>query len=648
LTTAFPHLFEPVRIGRREAKNRIMRVATTCNLAAQSRVTDRQIEFYRTVARGGVGSIVSEAFRASPEGPAPLSLLAFDRGMVPGLRKLAAAIHEHDVVFIAQLAHGGRQHLARRVPPALVGPSPVACPRSGGVPHELTIGEIEQIIEFFAMSALHCIEGDCDGVEIHSAQGHLVQQFLSPFSNRRDDRYGGSFENRLRFAREVIAAVRRRVGQTPIVGLRFGVEEFTEGGLTIEDTAQIAAALNADGVLDYLSLAQGNFNTIETHLPDRHYPILAFRSQHARIKQAAPDLAVIGSTRIQTPEQAESMLAAGEADLIGLCRPLVVDPQWPNKAREARSNTIRKCIACNQCWGSLSEGEPMSCATNPEAGREWLLGPLTPAEIKRHVVVIGGGPAGLEAARTARLRGHRVTLFEAADALGGKMRAVPGIKHHEETRHLLDFLVPQVVDGGTAIRLNSRADLKTVLAEKPDAVVLATGAAAFTPDVPGDGSVPVLAPTGPVKLESAPGSHVVIMDEDGYFWGAAVAESTTQSGYRVTHVTRVFEPFREIPVVSRVPTLRALDRDGAEFRPNSEIARIERGGVVLRHYLSGREQRLDDVAALLWIGAQRQDNSLRDELKAIGFDQVHIVGDAVSPRRLRDALQEAHLAARRI
>jgi 2,4-dienoyl-CoA reductase-like NADH-dependent reductase (Old Yellow Enzyme family) len=651
MTGTYPHLFAPISLGRREAKNRIMRVATTANLADRNRVGERLLEFYRTLAKGGVGTIVTEALRISAqEAYGPGALVVHDRPAVEGLRRLADVCHAEGALLIGQLNHGGRQHLASRVIPHMVAPSAVACPRSGGVPHALSTREVRELVEMYIMCAVHCIEAGMDGVEIHGAQGHLIQQFVSPFSNRRTDDYGGSEAKRLRFPREIIDGVRQRIGRRAIVGYRLGVEEFTEGGLGIEQTLEIARSLTADGQLDYLSLSQGNFNSIETHLPDRHWPILAFQDIQSRFKSKLPDVTIIASTRIQGPEQAERVLAAGEADMIGMCRALLVDPDWPNKARRGHAEDIRRCIACNQCWGWISGGEPIACATNPTAGREYQFKKLVRAESPRHVVVVGGGPAGLEAGRVAALRGHRVTLLEAEAELGGRLKRVHSVPHYEEMRHLFDFLVPQARKAGVAIKTGVRGTVESILDEQPDEIIIATGATPSAPDIPGDGSVPVLTGDESVDLTGHEGRNVILMDEDGYYWGAAMAESLAASGKQLTVTTRFFEVFREIPMVSRIAMLRELDKRGAVLKPNMHVARTSNGGVILAHYLTQREEVVEDVAAIVWVGSAHANGSLADELRDAGVEKIRIrtVGDAFSPRRLPQALVEAHAAARAI
>jgi 2,4-dienoyl-CoA reductase-like NADH-dependent reductase (Old Yellow Enzyme family) len=653
--TAFPTLFSPVRLGPAVSRNRVMRVATTSNLAERNRVGERMLAFYRTVAEGGAGVVVSEAVRLHPaDAVVPAAIPLFDRGAIPGLRRISDAIHRAGALFVVQLNHGGRQHLGRRVG-TLLAPSAIACPRSGGVPHALTTREVEEMVECYVAAALHAREAGADGVEVHGAQGHLIGQFVSPFSNRREDRYGGSLDNRLRFPTEILESVRRRIGPRAVVGYRMGVEEFTPGGVTVEDACEMAARLVRAGLLDYLSLSQGNFNTIETHLPDRHWPQAAYRGIQRQVMVAVGGgTAVVQSTRIQTPEQAEDILTAGDGDMVGLCRALIVDPEWPEKARTGRAGEIRRCIACNQCWDWISSAEPIGCTSNPLAGREHQFGPLKRA-VPGKVLVVGGGPAGLEAARVAAERGHRVVLYERAAEPGGKFAAAHLLPHAGELRHLLDFQVSAARRAGVELSLGVEATAPMLLAEEPHAVIVAAGAEPVAPDLPGDGSVPVIAPCSVEDMARVPeraGAKLLLMDEDGYFWAAAIAEAAAgaaaRAGSRLVVATRFFEPFRELPMVSRIATLRALDRAGAEFRTSMAPVRLEAGSVMLQHYLTGREEAMEDCNALLWVGAQRARGGLYQELRDAGLERTHLVGDAFAPRRVAVALVEAQTVARAI
>jgi 2,4-dienoyl-CoA reductase (NADPH2) len=652
----FPLLFSPVAIGPAVSRNRVMRVATTSNLAEQNRVGDRMLAFYRTAAEGGAGVVVSEAARVHPaDAVTPAAIPLFDRGPVPSLRRLTDAVHKAGALFLFQLNHGGRQHLGRRVG-TLLAASELACPRSGGVPHALTTREVEQMVECFVTAAVHAMESGADGVEVHGAQGHLIGQFVSPYTNRRDDRYGGSLENRLRFPTEILAGVRRRIGHRAIVGYRLAVEEFTEGGIDTAQAAEIAALLARAGLCDYVSLSQGNFNTIDTHLPDRHWPQATYRTIQAEVKRAVGDgTVVVQSTRVQTPDQAESILAAGDGDMIGLCRALIVDPEWPAKAQGGRAHEIRRCIACNQCWDWISSAEPIGCSTNPLAGREHHFGRLRPAVMPGKVLVVGGGPAGMEAARVAAQRGHRVTLIERAGQLGGRFLAASHFPNGGELRHLPMFQEGALRRLGIALRLGVEATLPMLLAEAPHAVILATGAQPMVPPIEEDGSVPAIAASsvGEVaRLGGLSARRVVLMDEDGYYWAAAVAEAAAAqlaaAGGRLIVATRFFEAFRELPMVSRIATLRELDQARTEYRTSMAPVRIDRGAVVLRHYLTGREERIEAADALLWIGAAKARNGLFAGLKAAGIERTHLIGDAFAPRRVAAALVEAQTVARAI
>lgn len=642
----FPSLFQPIRIGTKQAPNRIMRLATLSNAVEGGLVTERMIALYLRYARGGSGTIVTEGVRVHPSNVGHgHNIQLYETAAIPSLARLAQAVQREGALLIVQFNHNGRQHHGNSIPSNLWGPSAIACPHSGGVPHAMTKSEIAEVVAGFALSALHAKQAGCDGVELHGGQGHLVQQFMSAFSNQRDDEYGGSLENRLRFACEILTAVRERVGRDFIVGMRLGVEEFTPGGFTIEESKQAAIRLRDLGVLDYLSLTQGNFNTIDTHLPDSHYGPTPHIGLHAQIKSVAGTLPVVASTRIQTPEQAEAIIAAGQADIVGLCRALIADPEWPLKASAGRSDDIRRCISINQCWGT---GGRLSCSINPTLGHELdLPAPIKVAAPKR-VLVVGGGPAGLEAARVAAERGHEVILFEGRSELGGKLAGSKRHLSYHEVSYAVDFLARQARKSAIEIRLGVTADADTILAERPQAVIIATGATPYAPPLAGDGSVPVYAYDREIPA-GFPGGAVVVMDQDGYFWAAALTEELARQGRKVYYVTRFMEPLRELPQVSRISTLRAFDELNVTCYDNMMVERAERGALMLRHaYNSQRSLQLADISALVWIGAQRVNDGLAQSLRERGFKNVRVVGDASAPRRLADAMREGHRAGRAV
>ena len=404
-----------------------------------------------------------------------------------------------------------------------------------------------------------------------------------------------------------------------------------------------------EGLIDYVSLSQGNFNSIDTHLPDRHYPQVPFRDLQASLKSVVPQATIVAATRIVTPEQAEALIAAGHADAVALGRALTVDPDWPRKAEAGEADTIRLCIGCNHCWDGLHEGSAaLTCVHNPVVGRETELAVLKPAQSPATIVVLGGGPAGMEAARVAAARGHRVVLFEKERVLGGKIVSGAAIGGHAEYINVARHLEREVRNSNAIVlRMGEAASADAVAALSPKAVVVATGATPTAPALPGDGSVPVTVSFDALPASLA-GRHVVLLDEDGYWWGAQAAEEVINRGGRLTFVTRFFEPFRELPTVSRIAALRMLDGQGATILALHQLVDVSAGCVTLSHYSSGRKTRIDTVNQVLCIGPQIPNDDCVPALRAAGIADIRVIGDAFAPRRLRHAINEAHAAGRSV
>jgi len=634
-------LFSPLSLGPKVARNRIMRLPTISNLGEKSSVSDAMVAHVARISRGGVGTVVTEGMAVHPSSVRGDKLVAaFRPEAVPGLRRLGEAVHAGGALCIAQLLHGGRQHHSSRGLPLLWAPSPVACDYSGGVAHEITREEIGDLIQGFVSAASHVMQAGFDGVEVHGAQGYLLQQFMSPLSNRREDEFGGGFENRMRFPMLVLAAVRTAVGPSGIVGYRLGVEEFSDGGLTLDDACRAAEMLSATGQIDYFSLSQGNFTSIEQHLPDRHQAPGAFTDLHATVKRHVGRIPTVTCGRFIDAAMAEQTLADDKADIIGMSRALTADPDWPRKSAGELSGDIIPCIACNQCWVSSMTGEKIRCVVNPSVGSE-LTAARPAAATRRHVLVVGGGPAGLEAARTAAERGARVTLMEAGDRLGGRLLAAADLPFQRELSDFAIYLARQAERSGAHIRLNSLATIDSIDAEGADAVILALGTQQVAPAVPSDGSIKIVTEDR-IAFPAGGTPHVIVVDEDGHNWSAAAAEFLALNGCEVTVVTPFFEVFREISSVSRGHVIAVLDRHRVRIVANTRLVRVQDGAAILRNKFSGREENLT-AAAIHWIGSLRARDDLAKALSP-RHANIHVIGDAVAPRRLVDAIAEGRHA----
>ncbi|HST65552.1 MAG TPA: FAD-dependent oxidoreductase, partial [Mycobacteriales bacterium] len=370
----------------------------------------------------------------------------------------------------------------------------------------------------------------------------------------------------------------------------------------------------------------------------------------AAVRRVAGGLPVVTCGRIVEPAAADGLIERGEADLVGLCRPLLADAEWAGKARDGRADEIRRCISCNQCWGTIIMERPVNCVHNAATGRErtWGIGTLTAAPDPKRVVVVGAGPAGLEAARVAAARGHHVVLLEAQDAVGGSVALAAGIPGHSEIGYVADFLRAAVDRAGVQVRTGAEADADAVLAESPDAVIVATGAVPRRDGLGDTGAIPVHTShdvaSGAVDLA---GKRVVLFDEDGYYQAGEVAELIGSGAAALTVVTRVWEVGREIPATSRVTTLRALDALGVTLVPTTWFGAVDGTDVILEHCLSGRLSRVDGVDAIVHIGLSAPRSGLGDALRG-RVAELAVIGDAYMPRRIADAVVEGHRAGRAV
>ncbi len=463
----FPNLFAPIRIGRLALRNRICLTGHGTGMGRDFKPDDRQIAYYAERARGGVALIMLGSQQVHPTSPGMTNLLCnYDDGIIPGLARIADAVHAHGAKILGYLSHMGIASSARPLP--LWSASAVHDQKYGEVAHAMTLAEMVELTAAYVAAARRNLAAGLDGIEVHCGHGLLLHQFLSPLTNRRVDAYGGSLENRARFPAEVLAAVRSAIGADTPLGIRISADELTDGGFSVVDTARIVPLLVAAGRLDFVDVSAGNDGDVVSnmlHEPPMGLPDAPFANLAAALRAVA-GVPVIHGTRVRNAEVAERVLAAGAADMVGMCRALIADPHLPNKARDGRAAETTPCVGCQQaCFGRLHRGKTISCVGNPRSGREVEWPELSPAPAPRRVVVVGGGPAGLEAAIVAAARGHRVVLFERGARLGGRLALAGGIDARKDWLDLIAHKVFRASALGVDIRLGITASPEAIRAE---------------------------------------------------------------------------------------------------------------------------------------------------------------------------------------
>jgi 2,4-dienoyl-CoA reductase-like NADH-dependent reductase (Old Yellow Enzyme family)/thioredoxin reductase len=650
----FERLFSPIQVGAVELRNRIIMPGMEAALTNEDgSMSERAIRFYEARARGGAAMIIPSSTAIAPEGRVtPFAPGIWNDAVIRGWADLAKAIHKHGSTLVLQLSHGGRQ-----VAPGLEAVAPSAIPSpplfrvtyatvapKPSVPRELSIAEIEDLIEKFAEGARRAKEAGADGVELHGAHGYLIAQFLSPYSNKRADAYGGTIEGRLKFAVETIKRTREMVGPDFLIQLRLSAEELTPGGLQIRETKVMVPFLVEAG-LDALSVSAGTYNLDGYHVlvPLPMDPLGTHYDRAAALKEVC-SVPVVAVGRIKDPLLAEQILREDKVDLIAMGRALIADPDLPNKAAAGDLDEIRPCLSCGLgCGVYFMSGIGMTCTLNPSAAREEEV-VITPAKKTRNVLVVGGGPGGLEAATVAAQRGHRVTLMEKSDHLGGQWRiaAMPPLKQDISTG--IKYLVAQAEKAGVTIEMNKEVTPETVDDLEPDVVVVATGAAPLVPDIPGVENEIVCTAIDVLSGEVPPGNRAVVVGGG-------------QLGLEMADYMRERE-VEQLVVVEQLPEagvglLASFARDmlsrlnawGARVITSAKIKAIIDDGVVLEK--DGEEETIHGMdSVILALGVESVDELSKQLAGKVA--EVHVIGDAKEPRNALEAVAEGAQIGMRI
>ncbi|WP_432447781.1 FAD-dependent oxidoreductase [Aliiroseovarius marinus] len=646
-------LLEPLKLRHCTLRNRIVFGAHTANMSRLGLPADQHLAYYLERARGGAGMIVVEPMPTDPT--AVLTRGNFrpaDDAVIPGFQRITEACKAEGAVMIQQLYHIGQHGDADLSYAPNMSPSGQPSYHDSDGSHAMREDEIEAQIMGFVDAARRCQQAGFDGVEIWAAYHSLIEQFWRPSSNRREDQWGGAFENRLRFGLRIQDGIRTACGNDFIIGLSISVAPNDPLGLSIDELVEIAAAHDATGQLDYVTCGTGSYVEFDKVMPSFVYGEKLSVDVTARLKARLVTAKVQSESQIRTPENARDVLKAGQADMVSIVRGQIADPHWARKLGEGREDDIRGCISCNQmCWGRRSRDYWISCLINPSVGREWEWGgePFTPATVSKSVLVIGAGPAGLEAARIAAERGHKVTLCEAAPQIGGQFRLAGLQPRRGQILELLDWYERQFDRLGVTLHLNRFVDAEDVAEFSADEIVVATGSLPtgtgwqrFRPELdemPGINTGNVASVEEVLRREIPIGKRVVLLDEGGNWRGVGTAWHLAEAGHAVTIVTPDAMVGKEIARTTADHRARqVLAGHGARFITESVIDAWGAGGAVVRSLLTGDSE---EVAADTLVLATTNEafSMVGDGLREASVN-IHEIGDCVAPRMAPYAFYE--------
>lgn len=632
-------LFTPINIKGLSIPNRLVVPAMVMGFCdKEGMATERYIAYHKSKAEGGWGLIITEDYAIDP--------LGIGNPNIPGLWKdeqinshaeLTRAVHKANGRIMAQIYHAGRQTNARLMGHQPIAPSAIPCPVMNEKPRELTLLEIEDLVEKFGDCAYRAKLAGFDGVEIHGAHGYLVNQFISPTTNRRTDKYGGCLHNRMRFPLEIITRVKEKAGiEFPVV-FRISAQEFTPGGITLEDSLAIAQLLEGAGA-DAIHVSAG------TYAGGRFYIIPPAAVPHgwnihaAEIIRKAVSIPVITVGRINDPLLAEAIIASGIADLVSMGRASLADPELPNKTEEGKLDEIIYCIGCMQgCWGKDSRG---ACILNPLTGKEEDL-KIEPASVKKKVVVIGGGPAGMQAAIVAAQRGHEVSLYEKSNRLGGQYRlaAIPPTK--EEILAFIAWQQKQMEKYDVKVYLNSEANEVLIAKESPDQVIIATGSKPRIPDIKGILKENVFTAQELLEGTKTTGRNVVIIG--GGLIGLETAHYLSGIGITVTIIENKDVMGEDMEPAVKHFLMNELNKHEIKLIFNSEVIEITDDIAYIKGLYSEEISSLNVDTVILAVGTESNVSPINEYLKKSTYNTI-IIGDARLPRNARFAIEEGYRA----
>ena len=635
-------LFTPFRIKHLEIPNRIVMPGLASFLIEDDgTITDKTIEHYRLRAAGGPGMVIVEACAVSPEGVvSPHQARIYDDRFVEGLAKIAQVMRAEGAVPAVQIHHGGRQTSSKVIKQKPLAPSPLPCPTIRGDVEPLTKEKIQELIHKFGDAAERAVQAGFDLIEIHGAHGYLINQFLSRFSNIREDEYGGDVEGRAKFALEIVREIRKRIGKDFPLSFKISAQEFVPNGLTVGESIKILKLLVKEGI-DVVQVSAGNDATPEWIAQPMFMKKACLAGSAGAIKKAL-NIPVMAVGRINDPLVAERILAEGKADLVCMGRGLLADPELPKKAKEGRLEDIRTCIACNTCMESIFRRGRVECLVNPVLGREKGL-VFEPAKERKKVMVVGGGPGGLNVAWVAARRGHDVHLYEKQKFLGGQLLLGSITGYKKELLSLIEFQKRQINRFGVKLHLGQEVTPEMVDKEKPDVVILATGSSPSVPPVEGIDK-PIVA-LYPEALNTGNFRDLKVVMIGGGATGSEVALHLADQGCSVTIVEVLPKVGLQLESMTRKVLLQRLKSRGVRILTETKLQQVKDNGVIVVGK-EGKETFLEADRVVVAIGT-KPDNLLYEQIKSKGYE-IHRIGDCLEPRSAKAAIYEGAVLGRSI
>lgn len=638
----YEKLFTPGKLGNMTVKNRIvMPPMGTGMAAADGEASDQIIRYYEERAKGGCGLIITEITRVDEQYGWGLArqLAVTKPGMINGLQKLVDTVHKYGAKILIQLHHPGREGHARLNPgkAQIIAPSAFVTARCDEMPRELTIPEIKEVVAKYVTGAVVAKNSGADGVELHAAHGYFINQWMSPFSNRRTDEYGGSFENRMRFITEIIYGIRAHCGPDFYIGVRFSMDEFMgDAGITIDEGVKIARYLEKIGV-NHIHCSVGIYESGHTIIPAYVYPQAPWKELTKKIKDAV-NIPVISINGVKEPAVAEQLLQEGICDFVAVGRGQLADPEWANKARRGEDVSIRKCIGCCRCIDAISYGKHMECSINPRLGRELEF--LKPEKVGggRTVAVIGGGPAGMQAAKVLAQKDYKVVLFESAPQLGGALYTASKNVLKEKLAWLIETMSGELEQLGVEVRLNTTATVEGVKALDPCGVFVCCGGNHIEPKLPGIDSPKAVRVKDYLENGAEVGKKVAVIGSGAT--GIETAATLAARGHDVT----IIEMLPEIGhgVIARVlgVLVARLNAANVKLMPGHKLTAITDTGITVQKMEDGSSMDMEFDSVLLAMGIAPQ-MSYAEEFAA-NFENAYIMGDTVQSATALEAIKAAN------